>query len=174
MNWLQTNLRFFTSLQRQNLVNTVTEERFYSLPLDAQNDIIYLFTRITAQTSRVSLDNIYDALVRAVLYDGLVKVFRVNEGEDFSLNIEKYPQDNYTGFMIVARENKTNQILSEIKEGTDDSIQSLKFTDLDLEAGEFFKVRVQLEIPDGGGTAGDATTLLCSVYFIVGLDLDAN
>jgi len=173
MNWLQASLRFFTSLQRQKLEGIVTEERFNNLPEETQNDIIYLFSRVTSETSRQSMDVLYDYLIRAVLFDGLVKVFRVNQGEDFDMIIEREPEDDYTGYIIVARENQTNKKLSEPKEGSIDEEQEISFVDLNLEAGEFYKVRVQLEEDDGtGDTTGEGLSLLASIYFVVVLNID--
>ncbi len=169
MNWLQSKLYLFTKSQRIDIISHVTFEKFEQLPEQEQADIKYLFTRINSDTSRKSLDLVYDCLIRAVLYDGIIKVFRVNQGENFDLVIELEEGDDYAPYDIVARENETNQLLAGPKAGTDASDQILNFVDLPLAAGEFYKVRIQLEEPND---PEDGVSLLASVYFIVILNVD--
>jgi len=170
MDWLQNKLNLFTRAQRIDILSHVTTEKFYSLSAQEQNDIKYLFTRINQDTSKKSLDIVYDCLIRTVLYDGVIKVFKVNQGENFQLIIEPEDGDDYAPYNIVARENETNEVLSSIVAGTNQQEQILPFVNLDLEAGEFYKVRVQLEEPS---TPGDGVSLLASVYFIVILNVDS-
>lgn len=171
MNWLQSRLHLFTQSQRIDIINHVTREKFESLPEQEQNDIKYLFTKISTDTSKESLDLVYDCLIRAALFDGIIKVFKVNQGENFKLVIEPEEGDNYTGYNIVARENKTGKILSEVLTGSDQAQQHLDFINLDLEAPNLYKVRIQLE---DQSNPGDGISLLAVVYFAVLLNIDVT
>lgn len=166
MDWLNINLRYFTPEQRVKLVTTVTEEKFNALTEDTKTNIKYLFSRIDKTTETSVLNNIYDCVTYAMFYGEPVRVYRVNQGENFTLVIEPKPEDDYTGFDIVARDNNTNTILAQIP-GSDEPEQPLAFINLDLEAGGFYKVRIQLE------DSGDGISLLDSIYLIVNLNIDA-
>lgn len=167
MNWLQSKLHLFTRSQRIDIMSHVSETAFKNLAEQEQNDIKYLFTKINSDTSKKSLDLVYDCLIRAILFDGIIKVFRVNEGENFDLVLELEDGDDYAPYDIVARDNETGAILAGPKPGNNNEEQILNFVDLDLPAGEFYKVRIQLE-----DDPGDGVSLLASVYFIVILNID--
>jgi len=166
MDWLNINLRYFTPEQRVKLVTTVTEDKFNALNESTKTDIKYLFSRINSLTQRGVLNNIFDCITYAMFYGEPVRVYRVNEGEDFTLVIEPDPEDDYTGYDIVAIDNETNDILAQAT-GTSLYEQPLEFEDLPLEAGGFYKIRIQLE------QASVAISLLDSIYLIVNLKIDA-
>ena len=170
MNWLQSKLHLFTREQRIDIISHVRPAVFDSLPEEEQNDLRYLFTRITSDTSKKSLDLVYDCLMRSVLFDGIIKVFKVNQGENFKIVVEPEEGDNYAPYFITVRENDTDALLSIPKEGTNHANQTLEFENFPLEKGEFYKARIQLE---ESPASGDGVALLGTVYFIVLYNVDS-
>lgn len=168
MIWLQSKLNLFTSAQRIDIISHLTPSVFNSLDEEEQSAIKYLFTWIGSETSKRSIALVYDCLMTAVLYKEPIRVFRVHQGENFTLVIEPEQGDNYTGYTLVGREHITNKLLAS-KAGTAGTNQHLDFVDLDLEKKEFYKVRIQLE---ESSTPGDGVSLLGSVYFVVVLNID--
>ncbi len=105
------------------------------------------------------------------------KIFYVNQGEDFSLQIDLEVGRDFTGYLLTIRLFVDLTILSADNVSGDSyanaPIQYITISDLSLVAGNFYKCVALLEHPDGGGLAsGNAATNLTDVMLIVGTDID--
>lgn len=175
MQWLYSKLKYFDKDDSTFLYYTVTKEKVDALETSEEQSIKFLFSRINDSTTDVSLRAIIDCVSQAFIYDETLSVFRVNEGEDFGLLVKKdNTNDAYTPFVLVARENESGSILTQ-QLAVDTDSQTLDFEDLDLTAGQTYKIRIQLEEDDGTGvTNGDATSQLTTVFFVVLNDIDSE
>lgn len=175
MRWLYTKLKYFDQEDAQFLVYTLTKDKVDALTTDQKQSVEFLFSRINGQTTENSLNAIIDCVSQAFIYDESLSVYRVNEGEDFDLIIKKdNVEDSYSSYILVAREHLTNKILAE-KTASDSETQPLSFTNLDLEAGQTYKIRIQLEEDAGSGsTDGDAVSELTTAFFVVINNIDSE
>lgn len=174
MEWLFTNLQYFTNPQQSALILTVTEDKFLQLQESDQNNIKYLFFQLSTSTPKSTVDALYQCVMELILFDDPLFMFKVNEGQSFTLNIEK-DVGEYDGLKIVARENITKELLtSPVLDPVNNGVDSLKFIDLPLSGGGFYKVNILLELESNGQASGDVETPVGSVYFIVGQDQDSD
>jgi len=190
MEWFEQNLKYFSTGQRSKLLSIVTEERFSKVEESLQNDIIYLFLQIDADTSEQTLRNVADCLIRTVLFTEDVWIFRVSEGEGFTIGITFPETGNSTVFsdgILVAREDTKGTIISttidnsmfptgeETIDGELVTILSgmINVSDLSLGGDMFYKIRAQVESRNTDGTpTGEASVKIGSFYLIVGSNID--
>lgn len=175
MRWLYTKLKYFDQEDAQFLVYTVTKDKVDALTTTQRQSVEFLFSRINDETTQFSLNAIIDCVSQAFIYDENLSVYRVNEGEDFELLIKKDNiEDSYSPYLMIAREHETNTILAQ-KIASESETQPLPFVDLDLTAGQTYKIRIQLEQDNGSGsTTGDAVSELTTVFFVVLNDIDSE
>lgn len=104
------------------------------------------------------------------------KLFYVNQGEDFSLQIDLESGRDFTGFFLTIRQVAGMVLLSANNIAGDsfanDPIQFINISDLSLTAGNFYKCVALLEHPAGGIASGNAATNLTDLMLIVGTDID--
>lgn len=144
---------------------------------DAQKQSVYLIaSRFQHEVSGADKALLIEAL-EAVCVKGRAKaVMKVNPGADFALKITKPPEDDYSGFKIVARRDDNGALLTNAShDGTSDPVQHLHFSDLTADANRVYKVRIQLEEYGLDGQAnGEGVRLLSNIYMVTGNEIDAN
>ncbi len=104
------------------------------------------------------------------------KMFYVNEGEDFALQIDLESGRDFTGYFMTIRQ-VAGMVLLSANDIAGDSytnapIQYITISDLTLTAGNFYKCVALLEHPAGPIASGNAATNLTDLMLIVGTDID--
>lgn len=175
MIWFFTKLQHFTSEQIVFLIGTLTSSAFNGLSQDEQNNLRFLFSKIDSTTSAQIKKDIVSKISDTIILGDTFVVYRVSEGEDFEIVIEKENTgDVYEPHVLVAREDSLGTILAE-KAATNSNIQLLPFEDLSLTGDKIYKIRVQLEENTGAGnTNNEALAKLATFFFVVSKNIDSE
>lgn len=137
--------------------------------------VIKIFDMIDGVTSVGDL-LIAENLLMDISYDQQPKVFIVNEGEDFCLEIALDVDADFTNYFLTARDESLNLLSADDIVGdsyANAPIQTIELTDLALSVGGFYKCVALLEHPDGPITSGNAASKLTDFILIVESTIDA-
>jgi len=175
MIWFFTKLLYFSNAHAVFLIYTLTQSAFNLLSEEEQDNMKFLFSKIDENTSSDILKEIVDEVNKTINRGNPFVVYEVSEGSNFNIVIKKKDEnDNYQPYILVARENQTNDILAQ-QVALDNEVQLLFFEDLDLTQDNIYKIRIQLEIDTGAGdTTGDAVAELTTLFFVVSNNIDSE
>lgn len=119
---------------------------------------------------------VVENLLMQISFGQQPKMFFVNEGEDFALQIDLESGRDFTGFFLTIRQVEGMVLLTANNIAGDSfanaPIQFITTSDLSLAAGNFYKCVALLEHPAGGVASGDAATNLTDLILIVDTDID--
>lgn len=140
--------------------------------------ITEMFLTLTSNSSAIKFEWLTNALRELAYYSSKPVLFRVNQGEDFSVAIELEEGRDFTGFALTIRKADDGTLLSPADTLGDsysnEPVQYAYINDLSLASDEFFKVHVLLEETDSNDLAnGNAVTLLTEAWLLVGANIDA-
>jgi hypothetical protein len=145
---------------------------------DTKGAISEMFLSLTDTSPDIKFEWLTDVLRSIAYYNEHPPVFRVYQGENFSIRIELEEGRDFSNYVLTIRRADDHTLLS--PDDTDgDSyanapVQYAYINNLTLSLDEFFKVHVLVENTDGTGAAnGDAVTLLTNAYLIVTDSIDA-
>jgi len=141
-------------------------------PAEVRGTLAEMLKTIDANSPQVKKDWVEEILREIVYYDYIPPLFRVNQGEDFSIRIDLEQGRDFTGFNLTIRRADTSALLSPNDTAgqsyTQAPTQYAYISDLSLSQDEVFKVHVLLENTDGNDLAnGDVATLLTNAYLLV-------
>lgn len=167
MIWFFTKLQYFSTDQAIFLIYTLTQSNFNKLDSGEQENYKYLFSKIDSTTSVGMLKEITDAVSKSIIRKIPLVVYDVNEGGNFSIIVKKQDtNDDYTAYILVARNSQTNTILAQ-KDAANTETQSLNFDDLNLTENKIYKIRIQLEEDSGAGTTNNEAVAELTTFFLV-------
>jgi len=142
---------------------------------DTKLAITRVFDYIDVSTTAAELQVAEDLLME-VSFGQQPKIFFVNEGEDFCLQIDLEAGRDFTGYLLTLRDVDGNLLSPNNIAGdsyANAPIQYITISDLSLTAGNFYRVNALLEHPDGFNLAsGNAASLLTKVVLVVEYDID--
>lgn len=132
--------------------------------------VVQIFDVIDGTTTSAQLD-VAEQIIREIAFNYQPKLFAVNEGEDFCLQIDLEVGRDFTGYMLTARTADTLTLISENNIAGDSyanaPTQDINCPDLSLTPGDYYHCVALLEHPSGGIASGDAATKLTDFYLIV-------
>lgn len=98
----------------------------------------------------------------------------LSSGENFFIEVRLRKDEDLTGSIILAREDETNDALSDqTLKGNDEPIQRVDCLDLDLTPNTFYKIKILAEgINQQGSANGDGLALINFVYLFVTQSID--
>ena len=164
---------YFSVVQRSRLTQ-------YTTQVNRQDDftkgqVVALFDFVDGSTTAQELLDVLEVCKRLAFKEA-PKLFYVNEGEDFALQIDLESGRDFTGYFLTIRLVNGMTLLSANNIAGDSfvnaPIQYITISDLSLTAGNFYKCVALLEHPAGGIASGNAATNLTDLMLIVGTDID--
>jgi len=163
-------VHFFPDTNRIWQALTQVNRKDYDTKLAVTRVFDYIDISTTAAELLVAED-----LLMEIAYGQVPKIFFVNEGEDFCLQIDLEVGRDFTGYFLTIRD--TAGVLLSANNIAGDSyanapIQYITISDLSLTAGNFYRVNALLEHPAGPIASGNAASLLTKVVLVVDYDID--
>lgn len=172
-NQLELILPNFTEVE-QNYIRDMVD--FSSLSLNEEDRYILLkiIRSIDSNTAQVKKDYIIDIFEKVFVRTTPPNFYIVNEGEDFNLTIRLRQDDDFTGTILLIRNAEDGTSLSDITQaGTSDSEQVVSIEDISLASGNFYKLWILTESPNGQSEAsGNGLNLIDTIYIYVDEDID--
>jgi hypothetical protein len=141
-----------------------------------KGQVVEIFNMIDGSTTTQEFLDVIEVCKR-LAFGEAPKMFYVNNGEDFSLQIDLEAGRDFTGYLLTMRLAVDLTLLSANNIAGDSyanaPIQYVTVSDLSLAAGNFYKCVALLEHPNVSDQAsGDAATNLTDVILIVGTTID--
>jgi len=154
------------------ILTLLTSENVQEADTNLQADIQNAFKKLDETSPNTQLEWTEDLLESVAYYDEHPLIFRVYQGEDFSIRVELEEGRDFTGFNLTIRKADDKTLLS-----PDDTrgetygmspVQYAYIIDLSLQEGQLVKTFVLLENTDGNDIAnGNVATLLTTAYLLV-------
>ena len=154
------------------ILTLLTSENVQEADSNLQADIQNAFKKLDESSSDTQLQWTEDLLEAVAYYDEHPLVFRVYQGEDFSIRVDLEEGRDFSGFNLTIRKADDKTLLSpDDTQGESHSMSPVQYAyivDLSLSEGQLVKVFVLLENTDGNDLAnGNVATLLTTAYLLV-------
>jgi len=172
-NQLELILPNFTEAE-QSYIRDMVDFNAHDLSPEDEYILLKIIQSIDETSSQAKKDYLIDIFEKIYVRQSPPNFYIVNEGEDFNLTIRLRKTDDFTGTILLIRNAENGNALTDVDQaGTSDSEQTVTITDIDLSAGDFYKLWVLTESPNGQSEAsGNGLNLIDTIYMYVGEDID--
>ncbi|KKM90018.1 hypothetical protein LCGC14_1242810 [marine sediment metagenome] len=163
---------YFSVAQRARLAQYLTQVN--RKDDDTKIAVTKIFDFVDGSTTAAELLIVMDFIME-INFGQQPKIFFVNEGEDFCLQIDLEEGRDFTGYFLTLRDADGNLLSPDTIAGdsyANAPIQYITISDLSLAAGNFYRVNALLEHPAGGVASGNAASLLTKIILLVEYDID--
>lgn len=164
---------YFSQAQQTKLLQYLSQ--INKLDSYVKGQLVSIFEFVDGNTTaQEKLDAI--EVCKRLAFNEAPKIFYVNEGEDFSLQIDLEEGRSFINYFLTIRLAVDLTLLTANDIAGDSyanaPIQYIDIADLSLSSGNFYKCVALVEHPAAGVASGNAATNLTDLILIVGSSID--
>ena len=167
-------LQYFTDTQTL-YIKDIIDYSTDPMPKPVSYFLFKCVRSIDETTTEAKKEIFIQLLEQIFVKDTLDNVETIHAGENLLIEVFLKKDEDFTGSIILARDDSDNMALSSVTlAGTDERIQQIMCLDLELTPLTFHRINVLAESigADGVSASGDSNALLNIVYLYVEKDID--